>query len=219
VFRSLSLKVIVTAALFLASLFFFAIIAHEAVYENEQAFDNRVFAFFASFSSAGLIRVMQFFTFFGSSTFLLPAYVILVSYFVVKKKYRYGLHISIVALSSTALMFALKNIMRRHRPDLPIIKGITNYSFPSGHALSAFIFCGIFIYIIWHGALQPLYKWLAAALLLCFAVTVGVSRIVLRVHYATDVIASFCLGIIWAVMSLWILRKISRKNAVTPSAA
>jgi len=212
VFRFFSLKLLVTGSLFLASLYSFAIIAHEVVYENEQAFDNRAFAFFAAYSSPGLISAMQFFTFFGSSGFLLPAYTILVAYFVAKKKFRYGLHITIVALSSTAVMFALKNLTHRHRPELPIIKGITNYSFPSGHALSAFIFCGIFIYIVLHAAISQLSKWIFASLLVCFAITVGISRIVLRVHYPTDVVASFCLGILWAITSLWILKKISQKN-------
>jgi undecaprenyl-diphosphatase len=173
-----------------------------------------VFSFFASISSDGVISAMKFFTFFGSDSFLFPAYVVTIGYFVFQRKFRYGLHIAIIALSSTALMFAIKEITHRHRPDLPIIKGISNYSFPSGHALSIFIFCGIFVYIIWHSQLTVFIKWLLSILLFCFTVTVGISRIILKVHFPTDVVASFCLGILWAVSSLWVLRKISKKEEV-----
>ncbi len=214
VFKFFSLKLIVISSLFFGSLFIFAWITHKAVYGNEQAFDNKVFSFFSRFSSLPLlVRFMRMFTFFGSSTFLLPAYVVLLLYLVSKKKYRYSLHIAIVAISSTALMFALKEITHRHRPELPLVQGITNYSFPSGHALSSFIFCGIFVYVVWHRQLSPFYKWLYTSLLFCFAITIGISRIILKVHYPTDVIASLCLGTEWAIASLWIMKKISRKDS------
>lgn len=43
---------------------------------------------------------------------------------------------------------------------------------------------------------------------------IGISRIFLRMHYPTDVIASFCLGIVWVIISLWIFKKINRQYLV-----
>ena len=126
------------------------------------------------------------------------------------------MHISLIALSSTGLMLALKNITHRHRPELSIIKGITNYSFPSGHALSAFIFCGIFVYITWHSQLAPYLKWLYSILLFMFGTMIAFSRIILKVHYPTDIIASFCLGIVWTVTSLWLMHGITKKPPPGP---
>lgn len=211
VFKNLSLKLFIIGCLFFGALFIFAIIIDEAVYGKAAAFDNRVFAFFAAITNDKTIRVMNVFTFFGSADFLLPAYTILICCFLFLRKFRYALHIFVVVASSTALMFALKEITRRHRPESAIIQGITNYSFPSGHSLSIFIFCGIFTYIIWHAAIHTPYKWLYSVLLFCFTITVGISRIVLKVHYPTDVLASFCIGTVWAISSLWILKRISRK--------
>jgi undecaprenyl-diphosphatase len=37
---------------------------------------------------------------------------------------------------------------------------------------------------------------------------IGFSRVYLRVHYASDVLAGFSMGIIWLVISLWIMDKI-----------
>lgn len=210
-FKLISLKILLVSTLFIASLFIFALIANEAVLENEKIFDDKVFAFFSSFSTAGFIQVMKVFTFFGSSYFLLPAYLILVGYFFVKRKPAYTIDIAIIAISSTALMQLLKRIFHRQRPNLPIIKGLTSYSFPSGHALSAFIFCSILVFIVRNGAWKHAYKWIASVLLMLFALLIGVSRIALKVHYPTDVIASYCLGIVWVILSFYLLKKMDRK--------
>ena len=206
--KKISLKVLVVVCLFLASLFIFAFIAHEAVYENEDAFDKSIISFISSHSTPGLIRIMDDFTFFGSSKFLLPAYIILVGYFLIIKRFHYAIDISIIALSSMALMFGLKQLFHRQRPQLPIIKGITTYSFPSGHALSSFIFCSILAWLIWDGTLRPAWKCVLIILLVLFSITIGISRIVLNVHYATDVIAGFCLGITWVILSFGAIKKI-----------
>ncbi len=210
----ISLKVLLVGILFILSLFFFALIAHEAVLENEKVFDDKVFAFFSSISTQSFISTMKFFTFFGSSLFLLPAYFVLVGYLLFRKKFRYAIDISIIGIISTALIFTLKQVFHRQRPDLPIIKGITTYSFPSGHALSSFIFFSILIFIIQYGNWKKVYKWIMTFLLLIFSITIGVSRIALRAHYPTDVIASFCLGIVWVIVSLWLLSKINRRYMV-----
>lgn len=210
----ISLKVLLVSLLFIASLFIFALIAQETVLENEKIFDDKVFALISSFSTPGFIQTMKVFTFFGSTQFLFPAYIALTGYFFFRKKIRYGTDIAIIGASSTALMFCLKQIFHRQRPDLPILKGITTYSFPSGHALSSFIFCSILIFIIRNGTWKNIYKWIATILLLFFSITIGISRIILKVHYPTDVIASFCLGIVWVIVSLWLLRKINRKYLV-----
>ncbi len=209
--KAISLEVLLVACLFLASLFVFAFIADEVVYEKENVFDNKVFAFLSSYTSPGLIKTMQVITFFGSSEFLLPAYIVLAGYFLFRKKYRNCVDISVIGLSSTGVMYVLKQVFHRNRPDLPIIKSLTTYSFPSGHTLSSFIFCSVLAYLIWNTNLRQITKLLYCFLLLCFSVTIGISRIVLKVHYATDVIASFCLGIAWVIMSFWLLEKINQR--------
>lgn len=207
----ISFEVLIIAGLFLLSLFVFAYLAHEVVNENEKAFDDKVSGYIISFSNDHVISVMKFFTFFGTIQFLIPAYLLLIIYFYGKKRYRYCINIAIISISSSALMFALKDIFHRERPQLPIIKSLT-YSFPSGHALTSFIFCSILIYLAWKSRLQPFLKWLLIILLLLFTLTIGISRIILRMHFPSDVIAGFCLGIAWVILSFWLLRKIDYSN-------
>lgn len=205
--KELSLEVLVVISLFLLSLGVFAFIANEVFYEHEDAFDKSVQTIVARYSSPALIEMMMGFTFFGSSGFLLPAYILLVGYFLIKKNYRNALFISILVLSSTGLMFGLKLLFQRQRPQFPIIKGITSYSFPSGHTLSAAIFCSILGYLVWDSQIRNIWKGLLIFLLLLLALTVGFSRIALNVHFATDVIAGFCLGVMWMILSFWVMKR------------
>jgi undecaprenyl-diphosphatase len=209
-----SLEVLVLAALFLGTLFLFAYIAHEAVFEQEDVFDTRVQAYLLAHTTPELIEVAKGFSFLGSSLFLLPTYIMLIGLLIIFQKKRYALDISIVALSSFLMMQLLKQVFHRKRPNLPIIKAIQTYSFPSGHALSSFIFCSILTYLVWQGKARAVYKWLLTILLLLLAVAIGISRIVLNVHFATDVIAGFCLGVMWATISFWIIRKINKRRLI-----
>jgi undecaprenyl-diphosphatase len=209
---AVSIKAILASLLFLLAVMLFAFLADEVVLENEDIFDSRVFYFFKSFSTPGFIKLMKTITFFGSSYFLFPAYVIVIGWLFIKHKKTEATDILIIALSSTVLMFVLKQFFHRHRPDLPLFKALTNYSFPSGHALSSFIFCCALIYLIRKGNLQQRWKWLFTILLLLFSISIGVSRIVLRYHYASDVLAGFCLGFAWVLFSLWLQKKISRNK-------
>lgn len=209
VWEQVPVKLLLVILIFLSSLFLFAWIANEVVYEQEDTFDRLAYAFIMQHSSPALVQSMEGFTFLGSTYFLLPAYVALVLFFIVNKRKRYAIDISIVGLSSLALMLGLKEVFKRKRPDLPIIQTLSSYSFPSGHALSAFVFCSILVYLIYKSTLPVLVKALLIMLLFLLAAIVGISRIVLNVHYATDVIAAFCLGVMWVILSFWVLRKMN----------
>lgn len=215
----ISLKVLLVGLLFIVSVFSFAFLAKGVVEGKERNIDNGIFSFFDEFSTPSLVHTMRIISFFGSVYFLIPAYVILVAYFMFRKKYRNAVDIAIIAITSNALMFVLKALFHRQRPNLPIIKGIYTYSFPSGHALSSFILFSILIFIIRNGKWEKKYKLTATILLLLFSIIIGISRIILRAHFPTDVIASFCLGIVWVIVALWLLKKINRQYMIRENLA
>lgn len=210
----ISLKVLAVLLLFISCLLIFAYIADENVLENNKVFDEEVIVYVAAHSTPLLVQVMQIITFFGSSYFLLPAYIVLLVFFLLKKQKTYAIDIAIIAVSSTAVLFLLKEIFKRHRPLLPVGKILLSYSFPSGHSVSSFIFCSVLAYLVWMSPIKKIWKYIVALLLLLFAAVIGLSRIILNVHYATDVIAGFCFGTVWVVISFWVMRKIRNKNPV-----
>jgi len=209
--KHLTISTVLLAAAFLLSLAFFIVLVHEVLGEGEDQFDTRVFDFFSNNSSAFWVSFFRILTFFGSVYFLLPAYLILVVFLFVRRGTSDAIAVVIISISSSLASFGLKVIFSRPRPVLPFIEKIRNYSFPSGHALLSFIFFSILIYLLFTTRLEKKWKWILSIFFIVFALGVGISRVILRYHYATDVIGGFCLGFSWVLLSFWIQRKIERR--------
>ncbi len=146
-------------------------------------------------------------TFLGSSYFLVPANLLLILFFVLRKNKQMALLTGFTGVSSLLLMSLLKRLFQRHRPDDPLVAGITNYSFPSGHSFMSVAFFGL---LIWLSALYIQKKLLRNALIFLLALVIfliGFSRIYLRVHYITDVVAGLTFGTAWLLACLFLMRK------------
>ena len=212
----LSLEIIILIGVFSAALLAFVSIAKMIFKDKKEAFDQDAFNFLAKYVSDVNTDVMQVFTFLGTHTFLIPANLALVAWFLFIKKHSwYSIKVPVVALSSLLLMFSLKFIFHRDRPLSPLLEEAKGYSFPSGHALMSITFYGLLIFLVWQIEKNALLKWLLTILLVLLIISIGISRVYLRVHYASDVLAGFCVGLMWLFLSLWILKKIetySRKK-------
>ena len=204
--RGITLRLIIVAIVFLITLSIFWIITDEIVLKKESSFDTLVFKKLNILTTEGFTDIMLFFTFCGSSTFLLPCYILLVLYhLLLRKNSALSLNIIAIGLSSTGLLFLLKDIFKRERPIDPMLQNVTGFSFPSGHSFSAFTFFGLVAYIIWKTDIKHIWKWILSVLFILFAMGVALSRVYLHVHYASDVIAGFCLSMVWLIISLWLL--------------
>ena len=115
----------------------------------------------------------------------------------------------VIALGSLGLMLMLKLIIHRARPADPLLKMVRGYSFPSGHALMSMVFYGLLIYIIRHELKNRLVGGVISIFLMFLILMIGFSRIYLRVHYATDVIAGLAIGFIWLFLSLGVINRIN----------
>ena len=78
-----------------------------------------------------------------------------------------------------------------------------DYSFPSGHTMSSFA-AAVSVYI-WNK------KWGTAAL--AGAIIIAVSRLYFYVHYPTDILAGAVIGVFLAMVSWWIINKVTIYNA------
>jgi undecaprenyl-diphosphatase len=138
-------------------------------------------------------------TFLGSFEFLFPAWVIFIGISIWQRKIRFGLSVAGVAIGGFLSMELLKQIFQRHRPPTPLIPNIANYSFPSGHSTSSFIFCAVLTWSLWHSTVPRSVRIAGISFLMILAFFIGLSRIVLTVHYPTDVAAGFCFGTLWSI--------------------
>jgi undecaprenyl-diphosphatase len=154
---------------------------------------------------------MQFITFFGNHKFLIPANLVLIAWFLFVKRHRwYSIKVPVVAIGGVSIMFILKQFFNRPRPLTPLLEPVKGLSFPSGHALMSMSFYGLLIFLVWENVNNRVWRWVLTVLLLIFILLIGFSRIYLRLHYFSDVIAGFAGGIIWLTLSLWVIRKIER---------
>jgi hypothetical protein len=145
--------------------------------------------------------------------FLIPANIILIAYFLfIRKRSWFSVRVAAVALSSLGLMFTLKFLFKRPRPLEPLLQQARGMSFPSGHALMSVTFYGLLIYIIYKTQKGKPFKWPAIISLIILIQLIGFSRIYLRVHYATDVLAGYMIGLLWLVVSLDTLHRIEYYN-------
>jgi len=215
-FTLLSAELVILLAVFGGALVIFISIARMIFWDNKSDFDQQAFNFLAGFVSDIHTDVMQFFTFLGTHIFLIPANLILIAYFLFVKKHRwYSIKIPVVAISSLILLFSLKYLFRRSRPLTPLLEHARGYSFPSGHALISFTFYGLLIYLAWLNIKNIWFKWFCVVGLTILVFIIGLSRVYLRVHYASDVLAGYCVGFMWLSISIWILNrmeKFSRKK-------
>jgi len=210
--KAISLRFLIVAGIFLVALLAFSFIADEIVLENENLLDRKVFAELGTITNPSMTAAMVFITFFGSSYFLFPAYILLIFYFLLFKKNRkLSLDVASVGITSTIILFSLKAIFHRHRPLNPLVKNVNGFSFPSGHSFSSFTFFGLLIYILWNHEMNPVLRWVFTIVFLLFAAAIAFSRVYLHVHFASDVIAGLCLCIVWLGISLWTSKKFNRK--------
>ncbi|MFC0774814.1 phosphatase PAP2 family protein [Terrimonas alba] len=154
-------------------------------------------------------RFFLFITFLGKHQFLIPANLLLIFYFLLIKKQSWSsIRILTIALSSLVLMLLLKFLFQRKRPLSPLLQAAKGLSFPSGHAIMAVTFYGLVIYIMRHIITEPWLSNPVSAALIILTVLIGYSRVYLRVHYASDVLAGFIIGILWLSISLAVLGRL-----------
>ena len=208
--KNITIRLVIVMVLFLAAIGIFLFIANEMVLENENDLDFLVFQKLAVITNPTTTSWMTAITFFGSSYFLFPAYMLMVlSSWLYKRNRQLSFDMVAVAATGTLILASLKSIFHRHRPMDPLVQNVNGFSFPSGHSFSSFTFFGLLIYAVWHTQMKTSLKWILTTLFFLFAVAIAFSRVYLHLHYASDVIAGFCLCVFWLSISFWVLRKIN----------
>lgn len=213
-FTLFSIEILTLVIVFSLALISFILIARMVFAGNTTAFDNKGFNFVASYVSNLNTTIMNFFTFLGTHSFLIPANLCLTAWFLFVKKRRWNsIKIPAIAISSLLLMFLLKTIFKRNRPLTPLLHEAKGFSFPSGHALMSVTFYGLLIVIVWEFVKAPWLRWLLSILLALLILIIGFSRVYLRVHYASDVVAGFSVGLVWLILSIWALSGVEKYYA------
>lgn len=105
-----------------------------------------------------------------------------------------------VNLALAALLnVVLKTLIQRPRPEGFRLAVESGFSFPSGHSMAAMAFFGLIVWMVWHYEQDRRQRLILTAAFSAVIAMIGISRIYLGVHYASDVLGGFCASIIWLV--------------------
>lgn len=162
-----------------------------------KVFDDYVYSIIKNIQNEGLTDVLIIFTNLGGTVSLFFIMLVTVIGMFVTKKRKDGVSVTLNLLISTCTYVVLKSLFQRPRPpiDERLIEE-TGYSFPSGHSTNNMAFYAFLIFLVWQNIENKKVRNVLTVLLSCIPVIIGFSRIYLRVHYPSDVIAGFCLGVL-----------------------
>ncbi len=123
----------------------------------------------------------------------------------VRRKWRKAALTIIAIIGSAGVLSIMKDYFIRARPDTAV-EFVTSFSFPSGHATMAAAFFVVVAYL----SATSIKSWVKRELILVLCViamvSIGLSRIVLSVHWTSDVIAGWALGTFIATASVLFVR-------------
>jgi undecaprenyl-diphosphatase len=184
----------------------FAVLGTEIQEGETQAFDTTLLQHAMAIRAAhpGFSAAMRDLSGVGSTTVLTFLTVATCGYLYLSRRRISALLVALSIGSAALLVGTLKALFGRARPDASYAELVQHgLSFPSGHAsMSAVVFLTLGALVAGTHArvVERLYILATAAVL---ALAVGVSRIALGVHWATDVLGGWAFGTAWAVF--WLL--------------
>lgn len=164
-------------------------------------FDKAIYNFIINLRNPVLTEILKVITKFGGIFSLFLITLVIVIILLVLKKRKFAIAISLNILISSLTYIILKNIFQRSRPpiDERLIEEV-GFSFPSGHTTNNVAFYGFAIYLIYTNVKNKKIRNVLCCFLAFIPAVIAFSRIYLRVHYPSDVIAGCVLGIICVVV-------------------
>jgi undecaprenyl-diphosphatase len=108
-------------------------------------------------------------------------------------------------LGEFLIVSILKRLIHSARPLNGIIPE-TGFSFPSGHATAAVVFLGLLTYLVWQYFKSRNWRVLSVVFFVSISLLVGFSRIYLNVHWLSDVLGAYSLGVFWLTFCVLVFR-------------
>jgi membrane-associated phospholipid phosphatase len=115
----------------------------------------------------------------------------------------------ISVIGSTNLGLGIKVLIDRPRPSanlVNVINQLSDFSFPSGHVLFFTVFFGFLIFLAYTLFKHSWWRTLMLVILSAMVALIGLSRVYLGQHWASDVVAAYLLGSVWLTLTIVVYR-------------
>jgi undecaprenyl-diphosphatase len=185
--------------------------------ESVQAADEDILFWFEDHHRPWLTRVMKAMTFVGDPTMMVVLTILVAFGFLWWKRPRAACIVLATALLALLLSEVIKRTVRRPRPDVAwrLIQRPNQPSFPSGHSLNSMADYAVIALLTARHLRRRTARYLVIAAGLVLPLLIGMSRPYLGVHYPSDVLAGWTMGLACALLAYWTeLRWSKRERSV-----
>jgi undecaprenyl-diphosphatase len=144
-----------------------------------------------------LVSVVKAVTFLGSDGVLWTIIGVSAVFLAFRRRWRLALYLLVAGVGALVMDPILKDLVGRLRPVVahPIAHGGGN-SFPSGHSLGSIVCYGA-VFLVFLPAARGRWRTVFTVAIVTLVALIGISRILLGVHYLSDVLGGWTLGITW----------------------
>ncbi len=146
-------------------------------------------------------RYIEFFHYIGEPKFVVWVAIILIIYLAwIAKNYRGMLFVVLTFAVGNVLNQMLKKWVQRSRPEIE--DQLTSFSFPSGHAMTGILYLFTVAYLLSENntKARQIQLWIGAIVL---TILIGLSRVAGARHFASDVLAGWCIGYTWFIICVF----------------
>lgn len=149
----------------------------------------------------------------GGTAGLAVIVVIMVAILLLHKERASAVFVVVTVVTGALINLGLKMIFARARPDLAMALAAARwFSFPSGHAMNSFITFGAITFVALRQAWPWIVKSAALAAAMTMVVLVGLSRVYLGVHWASDIAGAWSAGTLWLACSVMTFEMLLRQR-------
>lgn len=154
----------------------------------------------------GFVDAMHALSSFGAGLVYTILFALIAAWLAWQRRLRLAMFVVVTMIGSSVINALAKLAVGRPRPVLsdPIAHA-HGLSFPSGHAQSATVACGVLLVVFWP-SLRGVWRVAATLLGAVVVSAIGFSRAALGVHFVSDVIGGYCLGGLWLALMITLLR-------------
>ncbi len=199
-----------TLIVFGFAIVFFLIITKEILFSDPvRMFDNSINLFFFEHRTPLLSECFLWLTKLGNWNIVLCMVFLVSVYIAVTKRYKYFLPFVTTVAGSGLTVYLLKTLIGRDRPGVEISHYIEqSLSFPSGHAalsLALYGYVAYFLLEICGTQKNPRPQarvWAVYSVVSILVLLIGLSRLYLGVHFLTDVVGGYLIGLVWLIIGI-----------------
>lgn len=188
----------------------FAVLAFLVETGRTAGFDHRVDFFVYSLRNPAANRFYAGYTQLASPKGIIGLILLLI--LIPKTRKKVGLPLGCTSLVIFLFYRVLKLSFARPRPDVAL-RLVTEhgYSFPSGHSMNGLVCYGMLLWLILRLVQDKKKRFALSVVFMTGILLIGFSRIYLGVHYVTDVIGGFLMGLAMVLIATEVIPAVERK--------